>query len=427
MFGFFKKLFGKPSFRPTQKRDPERYRQERTVAQEGDAQKRLSLAKNTETHQEILYYLAEHDPDPTVRQAVARNSATPAQASPLLAGDRHEDVRMALAERLLRLLPDLETKQQSQLYAFAVQALGILALDEVLKIRKALSSTLKDYAHAPPKVVGQLARDVEREVSEPVLRFCLSLSDGDLLDILKGHPEGWAVQAIAGRKTVSDRIAKAVIHTDDMPAGRILLENEGADIKKKLLQTVIEKAQFHPEWQKPVAMHRTLSTDLAQKLAEYADESVRAVLMNRSDFDEESVAGIATIFRRRLEFAGKDQDSLEPSEQKAKRLAQEGELSEDALSDALAMGDRDFVYEGLARMVKTDLATVKKIFDMKAPKPIIALGWRAGVSMRFALQLQKELGRVPPKELIYPRGGTDYPLTKDEMIWQLEFLGLEAA
>jgi hypothetical protein len=47
--------------------------------------------------------------------------------------------------------------------------------------------------------------------------------------------------------------------------------------------------------------------------------------------------------------------------------------------------------------------------------------------MRFALRLQKELGHIQPKDLIYPRDGTDYPLTRDEMLWQLEFLGIKAA
>ncbi len=41
---------------------------------------------------------------------------------------------------------------------------------ELLKIRKALASTLKDHAYTPPKVAGQLARDVEREVSESTVR-----------------------------------------------------------------------------------------------------------------------------------------------------------------------------------------------------------------------------------------------------------------
>ena len=426
MWFFIKKILGR-SYRSSQKRDPERYESEKQQARSDDTKKRMTLAKSTTTHQEILYYLAEHDPDPAVRKAVALNSSTPLQASAILARDNDVDVRYALAERLLNLLPDLEPGRQSQLYAFAVQALGTLALDEMLKIRKALSSTLKDYAHAPPKVVGQLARDVEREISEPVLRFCAAVSDEDLLEILRDHPADWAVEAIAGRPTVSDKVSRAVIKTDNRPAGSMLLGNKGAQIGIKTLEAVIERARRYPEWQKPVAMHKMLSADMAEALAEFADASVRDVLINRSDFDKASVEGISAVFRRRLDFAGAQERSDEDPDKKVIRLQKKGELSEEAISDALAMGEKDFVYAALANKAETSVEMVVKIFDMRAPKPIVALCWRGGLGMRFALKLQKELGRVPAQELLYPRGGTDYPMTKDELLWQLEFLGLKAA
>ncbi|MCD8520435.1 MAG: hypothetical protein LRY57_03995, partial [Alphaproteobacteria bacterium] len=68
---------------------------------------------------------------------------------------------------------------------------------------------------------------------------------------------------------------------------------------------------------------------------------------------------------------------------------------------------------------------VTKVFELKAPKSIVALAWQAGLSMRMALQLQKEMGYVRPQELIYPRDGTDYPLTDEEILWQLDFMGLK--
>src|SRR5690606_595615 len=112
MFGFFRKKGGKAK---AAKADAERYESERADAQSADVQRRLTLASSTRTHQEILYYLAGHDPDPQVRRAVALNSATPPQASAVLAVDTDVDVRLALAQRLVRLLPDLPADRQSQL------------------------------------------------------------------------------------------------------------------------------------------------------------------------------------------------------------------------------------------------------------------------------------------------------------------------
>ena len=64
---------------------------------------------------------------------------------------------------------------------------------------------------------------------------------------------------------------------------------------------------------------------------------------------------------------------------------------------------------------------------MRKAKPVVALCWKAGLSMRFALRVQQEMAQIPASELLYPRDGTDYPMTTDELRWQLEFLGFKAA
>ncbi|GJL85105.1 MAG: hypothetical protein DHS20C02_08800 [Micavibrio sp.] len=407
------------------KSDPKRYEREKELAETGDTKKRLTLAKNSKTHKEILYYLAEKDPDPMIRKAVAENKEMPLQASPVLAGDADEDVRMALARRLVDLLPGLTGEEHSQLYAFAVQSLGTLALDEVLKIRVALSSTLKDHAHTPPKIAGQLARDVEREVSEPILRFCAALSDDDLLDILKDHPASWAVQAVAGRDDVSEGVSVAVIKTKDVPGGSVLIGNEGAQMTESLLHMIVEMAKEFPEWQKPMATRSKLPVSVVKELAEFVDASVRDLLLQRSDFDEQMSEEIAAIFRRRVDYATEEDGDGEGVEERLNKIVEEGRLNEETISDALAMRDKAFVNAAIARILGIDVAGVVKVFEMKAPKPIVAMAWKAGLSMRMALQLQKEIGHIQPKDLLYPKDGTDYPLSEDDLNWQLEFLGLK--
>lgn len=406
---------------------PKDYSAQKESLLSAKVRERMTLAKDTGTNKEILYYLAENDPDPKVRKAVAQNVAMPLHVSPVLAVDHDIDVRLALAKRLTDLLPDISHDEQSQLYAFAVQALGTLALDEVLKVRLALSSTLKDHAHAPPKVAGQLARDVEREVSEPILRFCAALSDEDLLDILKKHPAGWVIEAIACRDEVSEGVSLAVIDIEDIQGGTALIQNDNASMTDTLLRLIVEKARDFPEWQKPIAIRKSLPAVLAKQLAEFVEGSVRDLLMLRGDFDPETTEEISSIFRRRLDFAADNEDEAEPVEVRLKRaIAEEGGLSEEKLTDALGMRDYDFVTGALAYLVKADFITVKKILDMKASKAIVALTWATGLSMRFALQLQKTIGEVQPKEMIYPKGGSDYPLTEDEIKWQLDFLGLKS-
>lgn len=427
MLSFFSKIFKKASpedFSAAAPRDPARYEREKRDAVCADVKKRMTLARNTKTHQEILYYLAEKDPDPAVRLAVAENPAMPVPSSPILALDRSADVRLALARRLIALLPDLSHDTQSQLYAHAMQALTTLAIDQVLNIRKALSSALKDHAGCPPKVAGQLARDVEREVAEPVLRFCAALSDADIIDILGAHPAAWAIIAVASRPSVSAEVARAVIDTECVPAGEALIRNEGAVITDILLERIIDRARTLPEWHAPIALRKSLSSSAVRKLAEFVGDPVRDVLLQRGDFDSHTIAEIEKVFRRRLEFSAGNHGAKESAEQRVARLAASGKLDEEAICDAMGMQDKDFVVAALARLGKAGAEDVVKILEMKAPKPIIALCWKAGLSMRFALALQQGLGRVAPREVLYPRNGTDFPMNEEELCWQLEFLGL---
>ncbi|MEC7028132.1 MAG: DUF2336 domain-containing protein, partial [Pseudomonadota bacterium] len=193
------------------------------------------------------------------------------------------------------------------------------------------------------------------------------------------------------------------------------------------LEEIVERAQEYPEWQTHLAGRANLPPKMAKKLAKFADESVRKLLMEHQEFDLETAEEIAEIFKRRINFAGEGEGkkALPPAD-RVKKLIKEDRLNEEVVTDALGMRDRDFVVEALAALAKIDTATVHKILNMKAPKPIVALSWQARLSMRFALRLQKELVNVPAKELIYPREGTDYPLTHDELVWQLDFLGIKA-
>lgn len=412
MLSFFKNIFTSGK---------KRYERQKKLLTAGSAEQRLQLADDEATHPEALYFLA-HDSDPGVRRAVAMNKATPVAASALLANDKSVDVRLALAARLVELLPGLSTEKHRQLYAYAVQALGVLAQDEVLKIRQALSSALKDHAKAPPRVVGQLARDVEREVSEPVLRFCVALADEDLLDIIGNHPASWVISAIAARREVSLRVSDAVVETKDIPAGTVLIQNAGAAFSAETLQKIIDSARDYPEWHEPLAGRRDLSLDLARRLAGFVSESVLGLLEKRADFDPAMRQEIADLVRRRLEFHGQDLPQ-EPPEKKVIRYAQAGKLTPGVIQDALAWQDHKFVLLALSHLSQIHPIVVEKM--LRFAKPIIALCWKAQLPMRVAIELQRSYAKLQPKELVYAKGGTDYPLSQAEIRWQLEFYGVD--
>jgi uncharacterized protein (DUF2336 family) len=424
MVTFLKRLFGqKPASPAKAQRDLARYAKEREAASGSAVKDRIALAKSGKTHPEILYYLAEHDGDPKVRKAVAKNALLPLQAATVLARDPDQDVRLILASRLCQLLPQVTETEHAQLFSYLTQALGTLALDEVLKVRVALSSALKDAANAPPQVVGQLARDIERSVSEPILRSCIALTDADILEILASHPAPWVPQAIASRKTVSASVSQAVIEIADEAAGRTLISNKGSYLTPSVLQAIVDRAKSFPSWHKPLVLRNTLPSSIALELASFIDMSVRDLLLAREDFDVETIDEIASVVQRRLAFMDATDDKPD-AKSKFKALLVKDALHEAALMDSLAVREKDLAKLILSHLADTTLEQVEKIFAMRAPKAIIALCWKADLSMRTALAVQRDLAGLPPQDVLLPRGGTDYPLSKADLKWQIDFLGL---
>ena len=86
-----------------------------------------------------------------------------------------------------------------------MRTLEQLARDQAVGVRQALATSLKDVACAPPDLCLHLARDVEREVAEPILHYCATLTDKDLLSIIAEQPKSWVLSAIAQRGGVWGR------------------------------------------------------------------------------------------------------------------------------------------------------------------------------------------------------------------------------
>ena len=415
MLGFFKKIFAD---------EPVSYETQKRMLDSGEPQQLLDLARNEKTLPEILYLLAGNQSD-AVRTAVAANKSTPVHAAAIIAKDKNADVRLLLASRVARLLPSLTGPEQAQLYAFAVQALGTLVQDEVTQVRKALSDALRDYAKAPPEIVARLARDVEREVAEPILRFCVALADEDLLDILSNHPASWVVNTIAERQYINEQLANAIIDTNDISAIGTLLKNPVAVIETEKLFDIVERAREYPEWHRPIALRRELSAQLAHRLSGFVDKAVLEVLEKRSDFDPETRRAVADIVKRRIAFV--NESPTEEAAARVERYAREKRLTPETIQDAMMWHDTEFATLAIAYLSAIHPQVLRRMIETRKPKPVVAFCRKANLPVRMAVEVQRYLAKVPLREIMYAKQGTDYPLNDDEVKWQLEFFGVPAS
>ena len=405
------------------------YDESKRLARDGDPAVRVHLAGREDIRPEVLYFLAEDD-SAEVRGRIAANVSTPRQADLILARDRDQAVRETLARKIEVLLPELDADEQAQACKYLVEMIEILAHDQVTRVRQIVAETLKEVASAPSHVIQHLARDAAEVVASPVLEFSPLLSDQDLLEIIESGSSSGHLSAISRRQGVGEQVTDAIVATQDEGAISALLDNGSAQIREEALDGLVAAALEISAWQEPLVRRPWLPASAARKLAGFVASSLLDLLKARDDLDRETARLVAREVERRIEDAAEETAKKgietaaaddETAEKRAKRMLEAGELDDQALTRALNGGDRDLVRHGLALRADLPLSLIDHVLAAHSAKGVTALAWKAGCAMRFASQLQLRLGGIAPNQVLNPRGGTDYPLSDEEMDWQLDF------
>lgn len=400
------------------------YEDSKALAHDQDPAVRAELAARSDLRPEVLYYLAA-DPSPEVRRCIAENATTPMQADRLLAGDGDETVRQDLARKLARLTAELDDDDREKAERYVVETLEMLARDQAVRVRRVLAETLRDLAQAPPTVIQRLARDAEEVVACPVLEFSPLLSDQDLIEIIGEARLSSKLSAVSRRRDLAAPVCDAIVATDDRAAITALLANRNAQIREETLDSLVEGARTVEDWQEPLVERPMLPPGAARKLAGFVARQLLEKLRRRADLDDSTARLVAEEVRRRLgdEAAAPDaeDDDPGPGGATAQELYDAGALDSTALLDALARGDRGLVRDALVLLSGLGEGAIARVLSAGSAKAVTALAWKAGLEMRCATQLQLRMGGIPPAQVLNARDGTDYPLTPEEMTWQLEF------
>ncbi len=401
------------------------YESARDLANNEDPQIRACLAARTDIKPEILYYLAE-DPSPDVRRAIATNTTAPRQADLLLARDTDPSVRYSLAGKIASLTPTLSSEEHSRLQKLAYEVLEILARDQVTRVRQIIAETLKDVANAPPHVIRQLARDAELVVCSPVLEHSPVLTDEDLLDIIAHGPVRGALSAIARRASLSEAVSDRVCRSTDEEAIGILLANPSAQVREETLDYLVDRAVDIESWHASLARRPNLSAGAAARMARYVADNLLDVLASREDLDRATVEAVSSEVRRRLEAkpaAAADAAARDPDGplSRAHRLRKAGKLNEVAVLRAVESRDIPFVQAAISVLSGLPLPVVAKIFATRSAKGVLAAGWKAGLSAQAALVLQSSAASISPLDILRPTDEGKYPLSREDMMWQLDF------
>ncbi len=402
------------------------YDQAKVILQNGSVEERRVLAMHEDFEPEILYYLA-NDENPIVRREIADNDGTPLQADMILAKDPDLEVRKELAHKLGRLLPDISTNQQDKLSRMALDILDTLAHDQIRDVRAIVSDQIKHAQNVPRSIVRQLAQDAETVVSAPVLEYSPLLSDRDLLEIVALGIESVAITSIARRKDLTEEVVDAIIESEDDNAIPALLQNESAEISDTTIDLIAIEAENHVEWHPTLVDRGSLPVRTVRRIASFVSAALFERLIDKNDVAEADVAEMRMEVRKRIDsdelLETNDDKARSTAMMRAEQLHKEGKLNEAILMQAVDQSDTHFACYAMSYMSGLPSEIVTKMLGSGSGKAVTSLCWEAGISMRAAVKIQRNVAKVQPNSILRARGGNEFPLTEDDMKWQVEFYG----
>jgi uncharacterized protein (DUF2336 family) len=405
---------------------PVSFDQAKDLARHGDPGVRRSIASDPGTAPELLFFLAR-DRSPEVRAAVAAHRRTPRQADLLLALDEHPEIRTLIAEKIASQSQELNSHDAAQLWQLTVQVLEALARDDVPRVRQLVAETARGIAAVPSHLMTELGRDRASAVAVPALGFVGPIADVDLVEIVEHAPDEAVIGAVARRPAIGPKVSDAVVEHGSAPIVAILLANKNAAIAPETLDRVVDRAAPVEIWHEPLVSRPQLTDGAAVRLASFVAERLLQVLQSRPDLDPETNAAIEIIIHDRELAPGTVPTTTVTAEfddnhpvTRARRMFAAGVLNEDALLETLD-GERDFLVAALSLRSKLPPAVVAKILASHSAKGLTALTWKAGFTMRLALQLQLRVAHLPPKARLIAASGGTFPLSAAELEWQIEF------
>lgn len=255
----------------------------------------------------------------------------------------------------------------------AEEIFKIMVKDAEIRVREALSESLKNSDSIPHDVAVTLANDV-KEVSMPMLEFSEVLTDEDLVEIIKSQDSD-TQQAIASRSNVSADLAESIVENSvDVEVVATLMKNEGADVQEDTMDKVLDKYGDDERVNVPMAQRSNLPLKVTERLVNLVSEQVRDHLVTHHEMSTDMVMDLFFNARERATAnlihdgtkAEMDFSAL------VEQLHSNGRLTQTLIFRALCLGDVIFFEAALAKLADIPIGNAYQLIHDRG-----ALGLKA--------------------------------------------------
>ena len=218
--------------------------------------------------------------------------------------------------------------------------------------------------------------------------------------------------AVARRAAIDAAVSDAIAAGGTDDAVLALLMNGSAQIREATLDALVERSIEHPDWHEPLIRRPALSDRSAKTLSRIvADHMLRCWPH-------------AAISIRRWQpiYAHGWQPRCKAHPAAAEPSANRGKPTEADLLTAAREGDARKAATMLAAAAAVPLSAVRRAATLRSAKGLVSLAWKAGFSMQAGYAMQVLLAGLAPGSALKPGPGNSFPMSVQEMNWQVQFL-----
>ena len=239
--------------------------------------------------------------------------------------------------------------------AIAEDIFRAMVKDAEVRVRRALSESLKDNPEIPHDVASDLARDVS-EVAMPILECSEVLSDEDLVEIVKTKSAEHQI-AVAKRPFVSETVSDILVDTKNVDVVATLVGNDGALIAEKTMERVVDEFGDNEKVNAPLARRKELPINIAERLVSLVADHLKEHILTHHEISSDTAMDLVISSRERATVS-----LLSPNAKTTDvralvdQLHRNNRLTPSLIVRALCMGDTTFFETALAK--KADIPIV---------------------------------------------------------------------
>lgn len=242
----------------------------------------------------------------------------------------------------------------------AIEIFRLLVRDAEVKVREALSLTLRSSIDLPRDIVLRLAQD-EDSVAIHMLEFSPVLEEEDLLALIRASRRTARSAAIARRKYVPMPVSEALLEVTDPVVAADLFINPGAMIDEPLLLLAIERLADQESVIDALVERGNLPVSCIEKIFTTVSVQMKRRLASRFNMSRHLLEGRMEYAREWATLGATVRAEEENVESLVRRLLAERKLTSAIVVRSLCMGDLRFFEHAMAALAGLPVENARQL------------------------------------------------------------------